>query len=276
MGNNELVGYGEKVFSKFDKKLKKALKGPEKDKTVHDLRTSIKRIKAYLKLIHFICPGFKYKKTFRPWKAFFKEMADFRDRQAHEKVAEKKLKTSIETIISKDAVPFPDLDSYKKAFDKKLYKKIRNKIESGLEEKPVSQCIRGYNEEITLKIRELLMGDKEYRRRNLHVLRKQLKEYYYNLDVLKKSKILFADAAEIEAWLKKMMDLLGDWHDVRSFADRTRKGSKRSSGDIGKESIKIKALSSLKAFENQYVTQINRICSDIERIESLFPAVVEV
>jgi len=272
LDSTELADYGVGLFKKFDKKLKKALDDPKKEKAVHGIRTTIKRIKAYLKLIHSICPGFKFKKTFRPWKLLFKELAGLRDWHVYTKVADEKLQTSAKAIISK-SVSLKGLGKRAKIFDKKLYDKVIDKISSHLENTPVFQYMREYNEEITLKIREFLVGDKTYRRRKLHVLRKHLKEYYYNLDVLGKSEVLQVETSALESWLKNMTDMLGDWHDAKSLTDQVRKDSKKKPRDANKKAARIKALTTLKTIQNQYVIKLNRICSDTANINSLFPPV---
>jgi len=266
-----LIKSGGLLFNKFSKKLKKVVKDPGNEKSVHDIRTAIKKIKAYLNLIHFICPDFNLKKEFKSWKALFKEVAGVRDWQIHSKVAELNLHIPIEEVIIKYPDTPKDLSSYAKIFNKGFYHERLKAIDSWLKKGDITKYVKEYRDEIILKIRELLLGDKEYRTQKLHVLRKLLKEYYYNLDLIKSTEGKLFTQESLEAWLKNMGGLLGDWHDIRSLIDEILKTGKSIKITQANESIKRDAISRLETIEQKMIHKINHLCADAEQIERLFP-----
>src|SRR5439155_13871789 len=77
----KLLNYSEKIFEQFEERFRIALKNPGQEEAIHDLRTSTKRIKAFLKLVDHLNKDFKYAANYSPWKKLFKEVGRYRSCQ---------------------------------------------------------------------------------------------------------------------------------------------------------------------------------------------------
>ena len=198
-------------------------------------------------------------------------MARFRNLQVYSKISHKKLNRPIETILANQFANIPDIEGFKKTFDKKFYKKSLEKIKSGIGDSPVSKCIEEYYKTLTHEIKELLLSDKNYRRGKLHVLRKLLKEYFYNIGIQDDKTLFPTGFKDRKIWIKKMMRLLGNWHDIRSLINEIQKNSKKTRAASQKRIAKTKLISKLKLIENQAINGINIVCSEGEVINALFP-----
>ena len=228
-----------KSLTKYIKKRKAALnflleksRSKYTPSTFHKLRVEIKKLNSLFDLINFCSNDFKRKATYKPFKLIFSQAGKVRELQVEESILKKYLLTNsikdysktLKLLQSKEKEDFFLLVN-KKLFDQlnKKYKKIIPYI-SGIDIEKANRYLKKRKSRI-----QKLLGKEIIQKKQLHELRKRLKVFNYNREILCK---------EQDKTLLKNDDLpvlLGKWHDcqvIRKHLKKTIDNCKFNENDI--------------------------------------------
>ena len=189
--------------------------------TFHKLRIEIKRLNALFHLINYSSKGFKRNKTFKPFKLIFKQAGKVRELQIEESMLKEYFMANLlpeygaflrKNLIKKQEAFFSITNITSAKTLKKTFRKI-----SALHTKTNNKKANCYFNKIETKIKKLLILS-NLKAKQIHLLRKRLKEHHYNnesLDSTKKNK----------KNPKKdfLPELLGEWHDYRVTISHLKK-----------------------------------------------------
>ncbi len=252
MISDQIIHHSTGILAAVDSNLFKAVSTDDRE-AYHDLRVSIKRLRALLKIL---LPAVKKKKTIksiiRQTTTVFKAAGKVRDMQVCEDLAgEYENLTGINlqpfrdylgTAISDSKVKFRTLipADLRKLFGvhaKKMGKKINAIQGSSL------RLLTGNF--IESRLRKITKRSNEYSAVNLHRQRKNLKELRFTFEMLNETDSVSASAiisiTELTAKIKTMEDLLGTWHDYAELKKAAGKFVKKS---VMKEKKQVAAINS--------------------------------
>ncbi len=185
----------------------------------HKLRVEIKKLRALFNLVSFCLKNFKRKKYFKPFKIIFKQAGKVRQLQLEQILLKKySLSYSLKNYIAQlkktqleERNIFFSICDKNVADIKKKHKKIISRINK-IHKKRINQ----YMENSRQKIEEEL-NKKQLKEEQVHKLRKQLKEFYYN------RKSLNFENDHLLKQSDAFQELLGKWHDYQSTDDHLKK-----------------------------------------------------
>jgi len=173
---------------------------------------------AFAKLPGHCSKEFRKKKLLKPLKLIFKQAGKIRELQIELEQIEKydtaqlliKYRTFIAQQMKQEQCAFFSLidDSFFKRLTKSV-KSIRLYLPSVQKKK-----IMAFMEHERTKIAQLI-GQDDYEVATLHKLRKQLKNYFYNLKIQDKLMV-----QESYAKMADILELLGEWHDSQLVVKR--------------------------------------------------------
>jgi CHAD domain len=187
----------------------------------HILRLSIKKIKAILSFLRFYDPDFRKEKYFEPFETIFRQAGEVREIQiqqtllnsyASNPLLEKYFAALAANLLLHQA-NFSDL------IDRKLRKKIKSnarKVDAFFR-KAASRLMDQYLKDERSRIDQLLKADK-LQKKEVHALRKQIKDIYYLQKIFqpRNKRLVIAD---------EFQEMLGQWHDYRVIARDLLKGA---------------------------------------------------
>lgn len=187
----------------------------------HMLRLCIKKIKAVLSFLSFYDPDFSKEKCYKPYDSLFRHAGEVREIQ----IQQSQLKRyASNPLLAKYLDELSnDLRQHQEAFaeliDRKLRKKIKSnakKVEAFLQ-KAAKKLMTKYLLEEQSSIQMLLKADK-LAKKDVHDLRKQIKDIYYLQKIFqpKNNRLVVAD---------EFQEMLGQWHDNRVLAKDILKGA---------------------------------------------------
>lgn len=188
----------------------------------HMLRLSIKKIKAVLSFLSFYNPDFNKEKYFKPYKELFSLAGEVREIQVQQSQLTKyntnPLLAKYFDELSKDLRHHQT--TFAELIDRKLRKKIKTnakKVDAFLQ-KAAQQLLTQYLIEEQSHIQLLMKADK-LEKKDVHELRKQIKDIYYLQKIFqpKNKRLVVAD---------EFQEMLGQWHDNRVLAKDILKGAK--------------------------------------------------
>ena len=201
-----------KALERFTKKRFKCLQAflksfsnKNEGEELHQIRLEIKKIKALLRLIHFIRKKFKDHKYFTKFRTIFRQTGNIRDTDLRKKL--------LHQYTQIQAPAFSSNDHALKLFRNHLPKHLKavSKLEKivGKEIKKVkshtySLYLFKKNQELSDILSEGLS------QKDLHGLRKLIKEAIYLTSMSKKKR-------EIDPFLIKSSGLIGNWHDKKNL-----------------------------------------------------------
>lgn len=233
-------------------------KDPENEEAIHDLRISIKRIKAFLKFVEKIDNQFEFKKMYQPWRDLFKDVGQYRDNQVLLNKLFEKSENAIEIKLQCDPL---DIKPLKINFSHDFLKNVKKVIKHSLMSAGTTSTFKAYLENRIGTISYLLNLSDPERELKLHVLRKLLKELNYNLKFLRELQEMKFKGQKLDAWLDKMMDLLGNWHDnklaISALGDPNYSLPLNLKG-LAKQKIKKELISESDLLKSK----ISKLCSD--------------
>jgi CHAD domain-containing protein len=228
--------------------------------TFHTLRLEIKKLNALFDLIHFCFNDFKQKKTFKPFKLIFSQAGKIRELQVEEALLEKhfssdfviQYRNDLKKILTEELNNFFLITN--PSFAEKLQKKYL-KINSVLANTNKKMANR-YMDKKRAEIKKLL-HKKALKNKQMHALRKWLKEYLFNqknLNYTKKNRLLPKTNA--------LPELLGEWHDYQTVIQHLKKAM--DSGEINsKESNQLENVIATFTFRSQLLfNKINAALSN--------------
>jgi CHAD domain-containing protein len=216
MDNFDLYKHFKAILKKARKNAKTALEKPGEE-DLHQLRLSLKRLRAFYRFLESADKDFIYKAYFKPWKKYFKYYGDIRNRQVMEKLAKEKidnlgLHIQVKPHAIKGSAPAP----VKKKFIKKFRKVIKSTL-AGLHKKQLKK----YLLHELFRINGILKLTDAERYKQLHNLRKILKDLYYNKEFLNG----YIDRMSFTAWLEEIMKYLGEWLDTSMLIQNLESGN---------------------------------------------------
>ncbi len=213
--------YADKRFKRLKTLLKSFPDETEKE-FLHQIRLEIKRIKALLRLIHFNDNKFPDHKHYIPLRDIFRASGKIRDAGLRHELLEQY--TQIHTPF------FRSPEKVLKHFINKIQghisvvnktRKIVLKEIASVKSRTYQLYLRKKNNELT----ELL--SEGIRQKNLHELRKLIKEITYLTSVKKKKN-------KIDPFLTLSSELIGNWHDKKILIPWIRIHAAKEKGTIKK------------------------------------------
>lgn len=259
---NLIVSNWNKQQSVFLDNLREIRKKPTK-KTIHDLRVSIKKLRCFLRLSELIS-GQKWKDQFTTIKTLFKTSGKLRDFELSI--------TLLSTYTKKENLQLTSLIKYLKV-NKSLTSQWAKKAALAFNEEQL-QILSGIlyssvaeisDHEMMSKIKEMTeLFLKKIRQlandfnKNLHEIRKILKEIYYWLNSCPVNPI---SNLEIKV-LEEILHDLGSWQDNFVFLDTVKRFRK---GYLAKNTIETAAVKTLEIMiKNKKDELLNKVRKDIQ------------
>jgi len=170
---------------------------------VHKIRLEIKKIKALLRLIHFNNKDFRDHKHYIHFRHIFRETGEIRDRGLRQELVERYTQIATPFYRSPDRAVqqfIKAIAGHRKTLGKQ--KKIILKEIGNVKAHTYSLYLHKKNKELN---HFLMVGIKQ---RDLHILRKLLKEIIYLTSVKTKKN-------KIDSFLTESAELIGNWHDKK-------------------------------------------------------------
>jgi CHAD domain-containing protein len=189
--------------------------------TFHALRVEIKKLNALFDLVNYCHKEFKQKKTFKPFKLIFRQAGKVRELQVEESLLKEhftfNLLKEFRNHLDKELIK--ELENFFSITNSELYpilKKKYRKITPLLAKTSKKRTLR-YMDKKRAKIEKLLRQN-TLKNKQIHILRKRLKEFQYNEKSLnynnQNSLILNKDI---------IPELLGEWHDYQITINHLKK-----------------------------------------------------
>jgi len=226
-------------------------------KDLHILRLSIKKIKTILSFLHYYDPGFNKEKYFKPFEALFRQAGEVREIQIQQTLlAQHKSNPLLEKYFTDLTT---DLHNHQTAFSKLIDPNLLKKVRSNAKkvdtffQKATNRLMNQYLLDERSRMDHLLTADK-LENKEVHTLRKQIKEIYYLQKVFqpKDKRLVIAD---------EFQEMLGQWHDYHVMAKDLLKGAQNHR----LTSAEIKALVSLR---KNILARADRLLVKIERTKA--------
>lgn len=181
--------------------------------TFHQLRIEIKRLKALFELITFCSKKFKPRKTFKPFRIIFREVGKIRDLQLEQTILEEQPNFH---LLNKYPNRLKKLETKKiKNFfsiaNKRLIKKLKGKYRKiiRLLTQISKKKVNRYRSKTRKEIKKLIRKN-NFKKKQIHAFRKQLKVYQYN------EKIGNPDQQnKLISHKNVLSDIIGEWHDYQ-------------------------------------------------------------
>lgn len=258
MKKNVLNRYTSDTLDLFRKNLTSAEKNPGSKSAIHDLRVSIKRIKALLNYCRKTDKDFDYHEIYRPFRNLFQNAGRCRTSQIYISKAQKAgyaLPGKIPSSIS----ALPKVDIIKTACDS-----VAGSI-NALPDDKIKSKTKTYLRKLNRKILKIIESEPEERAMKLHILRKKLKELGYNLDFLKKDKKLDISGHPLDTWLCRLMKLLGEWHDNILIINQIENSIS------GKDPFNQEFKEKLIGENENLIKKINKILDDRKMVQRMLP-----
>lgn len=206
----------DEILSNYNLALEKDVDG------VHDMRVSLKRMKAFFNIIGAIDDGFDPKKRFRSFKKIAKKSGNLRDVQV-----QIELITDVNKTLGLDVSAYYDylgrqeteshemfrafaesspLDNLKNA--KKTIEKALEDISRVRAETKVQGRFFNIRNNLVIAGREKTLAEE-----TLHRIRILSKEIHYTFEILNQCFNLYNERTDFVKAIKKVHQVLGSWHD---------------------------------------------------------------
>jgi len=195
------------------KKLKRLLHSYpslESPEVFHQIRLEIKKIKAVLKLLHYNQKSFRAHKAYLPFRALFRACGEIREPFVVQGLIDK-FKTTYTPI-------FVDLNLTSN-FKDHLSTFIRTIKRAETKILPKTKKIKSNTYKDFLRKNKMELENLLYPtllQRDLHKIRKLIKEIYYLTSIRSKRK-------DIDSFFVTSSDLIGNWHDKKIVIQKLRK-----------------------------------------------------
>ena len=188
----------------------------------HVLRLCIKKIKAVLSFLRFYNPDFSKEKYYKPYKELFSLAGEVRE--IHIQQSQLKKYTSNPSLAKYFDELSNDLRKHQETFAKLIDQKLRKKIKANAKkvdaffQRAAKKLMTQYLLKEQSNIQLLMKADK-LAKKDVHNLRKQIKDIFYLQKIFqpKDNRLIVAD---------EFQEMLGQWHDNRVLAKDILKGAK--------------------------------------------------
>jgi len=269
--------YGQQLENDFHARFMASLEFPEKE-NIHQLRVTIKRLRAYLQLLKAIDPDFPVIEVLEPLKNVFRAAGILRDFQIHQtlvlertKSAQKKELLAKQFEVQETALK----TSYQMQESGFSFVGLRNGfilLYDKMHIMDLEQAYRGLADYLNMKIIQILekivlsgMNEAE-----LHRLRIKLKAFYYMLYFLKKEYgfkgILVARSIKT---IESLQDDLGIWHDLYMATEE--------SGELNQSAVaRRRLIKERKEAYAQLLTKLANFSSFLVSLSKKIPTMIDV
>ena len=189
--------------------------------TFHSLRLAIKKLHAVFDLANCCTKKFKQKKTFKPFKLIFRQAGKIRELQVEESLLEKHFFfnlpkdycADLKKELTKELKKFFSITNSKSGST--LNKNYRTIIPFLI--KISKKKAQHYMDIKRIKI-EKLLSQNTLKNKQMHLLRKRLKEYQYN-----QKNLNFSKQNKLISDMDVLPELLGEWHDYQVTINHLKK-----------------------------------------------------
>lgn len=199
--------------------------------TIHALRVSLKRLRAFLKMLYVVDPSFPGKLALQRFKPLFAEAGRLRDLQIECNLIFKKeeelnlqhqTSAQLDERIRHQEEAFKD---FEKAFSISGLRESCLQAHSHLKHMSQATLHKGLHHYFETLLKELSMLAREgmSSKKRLHELRKRTKEGYYNLITIEKASPYLDISTDLMQPLETLQHQLGKWHDHCITGAETRK-----------------------------------------------------
>jgi len=184
----------------------------------HKLRVEIKKLNAFFEMVNFCVSDFKRKKIYKPFRLIFKQAGKVRELQVEEEMLSayfienslQDYRLELRNTLEKE------IESFFSILDQKRIDSLQGKISktNSFLKKINRKKMAAYMEFSWKKI-EKILDQKNLLSENLHFLRKRIKKFLYNRELVSKG-----------GWEKTVSitddlpDLLGKWNDGQVILNR--------------------------------------------------------
>jgi len=209
-------------FQKLDDAYKGYLKNVQEEydeEVVHNLRITVKKIKASFFFFQFCFHGFDAKKGYQNYKEVFQRLGTIRDLQIQQKKftdwsREYNINFTpyINYIKNEENLHKYNFSFYFKKIPLNNFRKISHRLNNKLSEHELNEKAVAYLEHIIGNIRSFDISS-FHTYEEIHNLRKQFKELQYNLSMLETCLFSRKMYKSILTKLKTLTEELGNWHD---------------------------------------------------------------
>lgn len=218
---HRLLSYLEKQLASFDLNFVKVCDSFNSD-AIHDMRVSVKRLRALMILAEKLEPSFNSAETEGELKQLFRLSGKMRDAQVQQSL--------LADYAQNLNISFGEYDLFLRNFEKKSKKKftsylkvntstdftgnINQSLAELFNKTESTQIVTAINllvDELLAKVRE--MNDDQQHDEHLHEIRRKLKQCNYLLSVFDKNDPDLPRLNETLHVLEKANNLLGEWHD---------------------------------------------------------------
>lgn len=189
---------------------------------VHDLRVELKRMKAFFNLMEYITGDFDARKKFREYKVIARNTCNLRDSQVQQQVLKK-----VNIILNLDLKEYEHYLRRKEEENLEIFRKYsaENPIEKLKDRKnninkalkiisPVSAETKAQGRFYNLRNNLVMLGrDGGLKEDMLHKVRILSKEIHYTFEIIQQCLHIYEDRKDFTVEIKKVHQLLGDWHD---------------------------------------------------------------
>ena len=198
-------------------------RGETDEKSMHECRVAIKKIRALTDLLSWTNEKFDVSEAEKPYRRLFQKMGPPREYQVH-----LKLSATLGILIPADAenaerkASQEAIGKLTEKLNKSTLKKLRKQEENILDaldhlsKKEVARYFRYCRSALIKRIQN--SGENK-----LHFLRKKVKTFFYNLKAFDDSKGLNSNKEVIDE-LDTFQQILGNWHDMEEIKIRLNLG----------------------------------------------------
>ncbi len=200
--------------------------GPE---TIHDLRVNLKKQVAFFRLLEALDDSFIAEKAIDVFTEFYKKAGKVRDIQVERQVVEAEeaflhLGRHLSLRLRREEkIRTADLQNYEREFSLEPVRALTRLVKNRLQYLPVDELSERLSDYFGCLIEQVKRTAElgERREKELHNLRKRLKELFYNLQLLDQLiPALRLEQTDEFALLEECQSMLGDWHDYDFAVNR--------------------------------------------------------
>jgi CHAD domain-containing protein len=192
------------------KRLLRSYPSLESLEILHQIRIEIKKIKAVLRLIHYNKKSFRGHKAYLPFRTLFRACGEIREPFVIQSLIDKF--KGINTLIVVDQNLTSNFNNHLSTYIRTI-KRAETKILPKTE-KIKSSTYKDFLKKNKMELENLLYPT--FLQRDLHKIRKLIKEIYYLTSIRSKRK-------DINSFFAASTELIGNWHDKRIVIQRLRK-----------------------------------------------------
>jgi len=198
--------------------------------SIHDLRVEIKQLRAFFRLIEWLTPDFRAKKSFRKFRELFKAAAELRDvhvQQEFTRTYAKQFGLALyeyyNFLKQREQKARKHFAEFAKSFAiEKACAKNEQKLQQVLKDVADEQAAASTRAQIQQLMDEMRQFGraKRLQREHLHKLRILTKEVRYTMDLARQCFPELGYTETFSETLRGLHQVLGKWHDIEIALER--------------------------------------------------------